>query len=292
MVARAPGRARPADFLALTKPRIVALVQVTVAAGFYLGMVGGGSGRLLWHTLLGSTLVAAGTNALNQVYEADVDARMQRTRNRPIPAGRLSRRAGGAFAWAAGAGGVLYLLLLVNLIVALLAAATLVSYVFLYTPLKRKSPLATLVGAVPGALPVVGGWAAARGGLGFGAGILFALLFLWQLPHFFALAWIYREDYGSAGLKMVGAGDAVGQRTFRQATGYAAALFTVALLPAAAGMAGNVYGLGALALSSWMFWAAASAAQHPSIPSARRLFRVSVAYLPGILLLMMADKLP
>jgi protoheme IX farnesyltransferase len=196
------------------------------------------------------------------------------------------------FAWAVGVGGVLYLLVLVNLIVALLAAATLISYVFLYTPLKRKSPLATLVGAVPGALPVVGGWAAARGGLDSGAWILFALLFLWQLPHFLALAWIYREDYASAGLKMAAQGDAMGHGTFRQATGYAAALFSVALLPAVVGMAGNLYGLGALALSSWMFWAAASAAQHPSIPNARRLFRVSVAYLPGILLLMMVDKLP
>lgn len=280
------------EYLALTKPRIVALVLVTVAAGFYLGAIGGVSAALLLHTLVGTALVAGGTNALNQVYEADVDARMRRTRNRPIPSGRLSRRAGSAFAWAVGVGGVLYLLVLVNLIVALLAAATLISYVFLYTPLKRKSPLATLVGAVPGALPVVGGWAAARGGLGSGAWILFALLFLWQLPHFLALAWIYREDYASAGLKMAAQGDAMGHGTFRQATGYAAALFSVALLPAVAGMAGNLYGLGALALSGWMFWAAASAAQHPSIPSARRLFRVSVAYLPGILLLMMVDKLP
>jgi protoheme IX farnesyltransferase len=292
VVVNLPGRARPADFLALTKPRIVALVMVTVAAGFYLGSAGGASAALLVHCLLGTALVAGGTNALNQVYEADVDALMRRTRNRPIPSGRLSRRAGSAFAWAVGVGGVLYLLVLVNLIVAALAAATLISYVFLYTPLKRKSSLATLVGAVPGALPVVGGWAAARGGLGPGAWILFALLFLWQLPHFLALAWIYREDYASAGLKMAAQGDAMGHGTFRQATGYAAALFSVALLPAVAGMAGNVYGLGALALSSWMFWAAASAAQHPSIPSARRLFRVSVAYLPGILLLMMADKLP
>jgi protoheme IX farnesyltransferase len=280
------------EYLALTKPRIVALVLVTVAAGFYLGAVGGVSAAVLLHTLVGTALVAGGTNALNQVYEADVDARMRRTRNRPIPSGRLSRRAGSAFAWAVGVGGVLYLLVLVNLIVAALAAATLISYVFLYTPLKRKSPLATLVGAVPGALPVVGGWAAARGGLGSGAWILFALLFLWQLPHFLALAWIYREDYASAGLKMAAQGDAMGHGTFRQATGYAAALFSVALLPAVAGMAGNLYGLGALALSSWMVWAAAAAAQHPSIPSARRLFRVSVAYLPGILLLMMADKLP
>jgi protoheme IX farnesyltransferase len=280
------------EYLALTKPRIVALVLATVAAGFYLGAIEEVSAAMLVHTLVGTALVAGGTNALNQVYEADVDARMRRTRNRPIPSGRLSPRAGSAFAWSVGVGGVLYLLLLVSLIVAVLAALTLLSYVFLYTPLKRRSPLATLVGAVPGALPVVGGWAAARGGLGSGAWILFALLFLWQLPHFLALAWIYREDYAAAGLKMAARGDAMGHGTFRQATGYAGALFAVALLPAVAGMAGNLYVLGALTLSSWMFWAAASAAQHPSIPSARRLFRVSVAYLPGILLMMMMDKLP
>jgi heme o synthase len=292
VVDKLPGqRGRPGDFLALTKPRIVALVLVTVAAGFYLGAAGGASAALLLHCLLGTALVAGGTNALNQVQEADVDALMRRTRNRPIPSGRLSRRAGRAFAWAVGVGGVTYLLVFVNLIVAVLAAVTLVSYVFLYTPLKRRSPLATLVGAVPGALPVVGGWAAARGSLGSGAWILFALLFLWQLPHFLALAWIYREDYASAGLKMAAREDMVGHSTFRQATLYAAALFSVALLPALVGMAGNVYALGALALSTWMLWAAASAAQHPSIPSARRLFRVSVAYLPGILVLMMADKL-
>lgn len=280
------------EYLALTKPRIVALVLVTVAAGFYLGATDGVSAAMLAHTLLGTALVAGGTNALNQVSEADVDALMRRTRNRPIPAGRLTPRAASAFAWAVGVGGVLYLALLVSAIVAVLAAATLVSYVFLYTPLKRRSPLATLVGAVPGALPVVGGWAAAHGGLGSGAWILFALLFLWQLPHFLALAWIYREDYAAAGLKMAAQKDAVGHLTFLQATGYAAALFSVALLPALSGMAGSLYGVGALALSSWMLWAAASAAQQPSLPNARRLFRVSVAYLPGILLLMMVDKLP
>ena len=292
MVGSLPGRPRPAEFLALTKPRIVALVEVTVAAGFYLGAVDGGSARLLGHVLVGSTLVAAGTNALNQVYEADVDALMRRTRNRPIPSGRLSPRAAGAFAWGVGLAGVLYLLVFAGLIVTALAAATLASYVFLYTPLKRRTSFSTLVGAVPGALPVVGGWAAARGRLDVGAAILFALLFLWQLPHFLALAWIYREDYASAGLKMAGGRDSAGRDTFVQATLYAAALLSVALLPVVVGMAGFPYALGAFALSAWMVWAAASAAQHPSLPRARRLFRVSVAYLPGILTLMMANKLP
>jgi protoheme IX farnesyltransferase len=280
------------DYLALTKPRIVALVLVTVAAGFYLGAADGVSPWLLWHTLVGTALVAAGTNALNQVFEADVDARMQRTWQRPIPAGRLSRRAGGAFAWTAGVGGVLYLLAFLDGLVAALAAATLGSYVFLYTPLKRRTSLATLVGAVPGALPVVGGWVAARGGFGPEAWILFGLLFFWQLPHFLALAWIYREDYERAGLKMAGEGDAGGHGTFFKASLYAAALLSVALLPAVAGMAGNLYGLGALALSGWMLWTAVAAARHPSLAGARRLFKVSVAYLPGILTLMMVDKIP
>lgn len=285
-------RQRADDYLALTKPRIVALVLVTVAAGFYLGAVAGVSPWLLWHTLVGTALVAGGTNALNQVFEADIDARMERTRHRPIPAGRLSRRAGGAFAWTAGLGGVLYLLSFLGPLVAGLAAATLGSYVFLYTPLKRRTSLATLVGAVPGALPVVGGWVAARGRLGVEAGILFALLFFWQLPHFLALAWIYREDYAKAGLRMAGERDVRGEGTFFKASLYAAALLSVALLPAVAGMAGSLYGLGALALSGWMLWTAITAARHPSLPNARRLFRVSVAYLPGILMLMMMDKIP
>jgi protoheme IX farnesyltransferase len=280
-----------ADYLALTKPRIVALVLVTVAAAFYLGAVSGVSLPLLFHTLIGTALVAGGTNALNQVYEADVDALMRRTRNRPIPAGRLSPLAASVFAWAVGVAGVLYLLAMVYPIVALLAAATLLSYVFLYTPLKRRTPLAVLVGAIPGALPVMGGWAAARGRLDAGAWILFALLFLWQLPHFLALAWIYRADYASAGLKLAGDGEVTGQETFRRATLYAAALLSVGVLPALWGIAGNLYGVGGLALSAWMLWAAAAAARHPSLLSARRLFKVSLAYLPGILVLMMVDKI-
>jgi len=279
------------NYLALTKPRIVALVLVTVAAGFYLGSVGSVSLPLLLHTLLGTALVAGGTNALNQVYEADVDALMRRTRNRPIPAGRLSPLAASTFAWTLGVAGVLYLLIMIYPVVALLAAATLLSYVFLYTPLKRRTPLAVLVGAIPGALPVMGGWAAARGRVDLGAWILFALLFLWQLPHFLALAWIYRADYASAGLKLAGDGDVSGQETFRRATLYAAALLSVGVLPALRGTSGNLYGLGGLALSAWMLWAAATAARHPSVTRARRLFRVSLAYLPGILALMMVDKL-
>jgi protoheme IX farnesyltransferase len=284
-------RIHPGDFLQLTKPRIVLLVVLTVAAGFYLGVVGRVSAPLLLHTLVGSALVAAGTNALNQVLEADLDALMRRTMCRPIPSGRLSAVAGGAFAWAVGAGGVAYLAVFVNVAAALLAALTLGSYVFIYTPLKRRTSFATLIGAVPGALPIVGGWAAARGVPEMGAWILFAILFLWQLPHFLALAWIYREDYSRAGFRMISRGDPGGSSTFRQATVYAAALLSVALAPTLVGVAGTAYFWGGLVLSAWMLWAAASAAWTPTPEHARRLFKASVMYLPALLTLMVLDKI-
>ena len=175
---------RLADVLELAKARIVGLVLVTVAAGFYVANPGDVNWLLLLHSLLGTALVAAGTNALNQVLERDVDARMRRTVNRPLPAGRLAVGTATVGAWTAGALGVAYLAVLVSPVVAVLAALTLLSYVFLYTPLKKRTSLATLVGAVPGALPIVGGWAAAGGGLGVEAFVLFGVLFLWQIPHF------------------------------------------------------------------------------------------------------------
>ncbi|OLE49330.1 MAG: protoheme IX farnesyltransferase, partial [Candidatus Rokubacteria bacterium 13_1_20CM_2_69_58] len=181
-------------FLELTKPRITQLVLLTAAAGFYLGARGTVDLQLLAHTLLGTALVAAGTNAFNQLRERDVDARMRRTQGRPLPSGRVTPRAAGAFAGTISLAGVAYLAWKVNLLTAGLAALTLASYVLLYTPLKRKTSLNTLVGAVPGALPIVGGWTAAGGHLGPAVLALFWILFLWQLPHFLALAWIYRDD--------------------------------------------------------------------------------------------------
>lgn len=289
MVTLAVGRSRLSDYVELTKPGIVALVLVTVAAGLYLGAAGAITGLLLFHALMGSTLVAAGSNALNQVVERDVDARMTRTRSRPIPAGRLTAAAGALVGGALGVSGVLYLTAFVNAPTAFLAAATLVSYVFVYTPLKRRTSLATLVGAVPGALPIVGGWTAARGTVTFEAGVLFALLFLWQLPHFLALAWIYRDDYARAGLRMLSVTDG-GAATFRQALLYAVALLPVSLAPSVVGTAGRVYFFGAIALSLWFLWATVEATRHRSLAAARRLFGVSVMYLPAILVLMMADK--
>ncbi len=280
---------RLSDFLELTKPGIVGLVLVTIAAGFYLGRTGDFGGLLLFHTLLGSTLVAAGSNALNQVLERREDARMQRTRARPVPAGRVSVGVAATFAWVLAVGGIGYLALLVNWLAAALAAATLVTYVFLYTPLKRSTSLATLVGAVPGALPIVGGWAAATGMVPFEAWVLFALLFLWQLPHFLALAWLYREDYQRAGMRMLSLDDD-GSATFRQALLYAVALLPVSLAPTVWGTTGRVYFFGALVLTGWLIWAAGAAALRRTHARARRLFLVSVAYLPVLLVLMMLDK--
>lgn len=285
-----------ADLLALTKPRIVAMVVVTVAAGFVLALAAAAAAPpaaaavLLGHTLLGTALVAAGTNALNQLFERDVDARMERTRQRPLPAGRLTVAAAAAFAWAAGVIGILYLAVSVNLLTAALAAATLGTYAFLYTPLKRRTSLATLVGAVPGALPIVGGWTAAGGSLSLEAWVLFAILFLWQLPHFLALAWIYREDYRRAGLQMLTVTDGDGGTTFRHAALYAAALIPVSLAPAVLQLTGPLYFAGALLLSGWFTWVAAGAALATSQRTARRLFLVSLVYLPALLTLMVLSR--
>jgi protoheme IX farnesyltransferase len=282
--------------LALAKPRIVMLVLVTMAAGYAMAPVLGVVSPAAWvlglfHALVGTALVAGGTNALNQVVERDVDALMARTARRPLPSARLEVREATVFAWLIGASGVAYLAVLVNAVTAVLAALTLASYVFVYTPLKRRTPLSTLIGAVPGALPIVGGWTAAGGTLDTRASILFAILFLWQLPHFLALSWIYRDDYARAGLQMLSVGDADGRMTFRQAALHAAALVPISLAPAVVGMGGPVYFIGAAALSGGYFWASVAAARRPSRAGARRLFTASLIYLPSILALMIADRI-
>lgn len=284
----------PTDLLALTKPRIVALVCVTAAAGYALGLRALPAGTypgtslaatawVLFHTVLGTALAAAGTSALNQLVERDVDALMHRTARRPLPGGRVTPRAAGLFAWAIGALGVLQLWWMVNALTALLAAATLVVYVHAYTPLKRRTHLAALVGAVPGALPIVGGWTAAGAPLDARPAALFAILFLWQLPHVLTLGWMYREDYARAGLRALSVDDETGTATFRQAVLTAAALLPVSLAPAALGMAGRTYFVIALALSSGLLALALGAARAPSRPRARRVFLATLAYLPLLL---------
>jgi protoheme IX farnesyltransferase len=293
LAAIAVPRAAPAIFLELAKPRIVMLVLVTVVAGYSLAPTTAASWPVhllvLIHALLGTALVASGACAFNQIAERDIDALMKRTAGRPIPSGRLSVFEATVFAALTGATGVAYLALLVNVVTAALAAATLLSYALVYTPLKRRTPLATLIGAVPGALPIVGGWTAAGGVLDARAVALFWILFLWQLPHFLALGWIYREEYARAGLKLVStSGD--GRTTFRQAALEAGALLPISLTPTVLGMAGGVYLLGALLLSAYFVGVSISAARAPSTPAARRVFLASLAYLPTLLALMVMDR--
>jgi heme o synthase len=265
-------------------------VLLTAAAGFYLGSTGGIDVRLLVSTLIGVALVAAGTNAFNQVRERDVDARMHRTERRPLPSGRLTPRAAGVFAGIISVAGVVYLAIAVNLLTAGLATLTLASYVLLYTPLKRKTTLNTLIGAVPGALPIVGGWTAAGGAIGPAVAALFWILFLWQLPHFLALAWIYREDYRRGGLAMLSVSDPDGHHTGRMVLLYAVALLPVSLLPTLLGVTGSLYFYGALLLS--LAYAGVSVAMTRATTTARawRVFLVSIVYLPALLTLMVVDK--
>jgi protoheme IX farnesyltransferase len=299
----APGvsSATPARFLALTKPRIVALVVATTAAGYILGaaaVVGTQAGiplaaRLwvLFHALLGTSLVAGGTNALNQVAERDADALMLRTRHRPLPAGHLTPWQARTFAWGIAVLGTAELAFLVNGRTAILAAATLVVYVYAYTPLKRRTSVATLVGAIPGALPIVGGWTAAGAALDARAATLFAILFLWQIPHFLALSWMYRDDYARAGLRMLSVDDTDGRVTFRQAALNAAAMLPVALALWVLGVAGRVYAVGAVGLTVYVLSRALLAASSPSARNARRLFISTLVYLPALLLLMVVDRI-
>ena len=291
MVTASRSKLRFGDLVVITKPRIVLMVMLTVAAGFWMASPTGQSSFLLFTLLLGTALVAAGTNALNQVAERDLDALMHRTRARPLPAGRLSPTVAALLAWLAGVTGIGFLAVTVNLLTAILAAITLLSYVFVYTPLKRHSSTSTLIGAVPGALPIVGGWTAATGSLAFEAWALFWIMFLWQLPHFLALGWLYREDYARARFKMLSSGDTDGRLTFVYASLYAAALVPVSLAPTLLGITGGFYFFGAALLSTGFFVISGAAAKNSSALNARRLFRSSLAYLPLLFLLMAVNRL-
>lgn len=279
-----------ADFVELTKPRITFMVVLTTVAGFLLATPGTVAWELLIHAVIGTALVASGASTLNQVIERRTDARMRRTANRPIPAGRLAPEKAMAFGVALSAVGVTYLALLVNGLTALIGALTLVSYVLVYTPMKRKSSLATIVGAVPGAAPPVMGCTAATGVLGPLAGVLFAILFLWQMPHFLAIAWIYRSDYARGGFPLLTLGHLPGPRTARQMMLYAAALIPVSLLPSALGISGLPYFVGALVLGLVFFGFCFAFSLSQTSRAARRLLLASVVYLPIVLLLMVADQ--
>lgn len=284
-------RRRVADFVALTKPRVVLMVLVTTAAGFYLAAQGGVDGLRLVQTLLGTGLAAAGTMALNQFYERDIDALMERTRLRPLPDGRLEAGDAHWFGWLLIAAGVGYLALAVNLVSAAVVATISASYLFAYTPLKRISPICTIVGAIPGALPPVVGWVAVRGGAGIEAWTLFAILFLWQIPHSLAIAAVYREDYGRAGVRLLPVVEPDGASTARQVVTNSVALAAVGVLPALLGFAGPVYLGVALVLGLTFLGYGVAYARLRDQDSARNVVLASLLYLPLLLAAMAIDKI-
>ena len=281
-----------ADLCELVKARLTSLVLVTTLAGFYLGWNGPMDYGRLFNAMLGTALVAAGAGALNQLLERGPDSLMHRTRERPLPARRMKPDTALLLGFGLAAGGLLYLFFLVNTLSSALAALTMASYVFVYTPLKRVTSLNTLVGAVPGALPPVIGWAAARGSVGVEAGALFAILFCWQMPHFLAIAWMYREDYARGGFVMLTHQDEHGAATGRQAVNYSFALLLVSLTPSLLGMAGRGYFVGAFVLGAGMVYCAARMQLAPAHARARQLFFASIIYLPLLLALLALDKLP
>ena len=284
-------RASAADWLELTKPRITTMVVFTALVGFVTATAVSPWSGLLLAALAGTGLVAGGASALNQVMERDTDALMHRTRTRPIPAGRIRPVEASLFGALLSLAGLALLGALAGPLAALVAFSTWASYLFLYTPLKRRSHLATLVGAVPGALPPVIGWAAASGSLEPGAFILFAIVFLWQIPHFLAIAWLYRDDYERGGLKVLPVIDREGRLTGRQAVLHSVALLVVSLAPVAAGLGGTLYLAGALGLGVGLTLAALQLARARSLAAARSLFLASVLYLPALTSLLLLANL-
>lgn len=283
---------RLADFLQLTKPRLNLLVVFTTAGGYWLGLAGHVDLGLLAHAVMGTALVAGGSAVFNQLYERDVDALMTRTRTRPLPDGRITPPQAFWFGLVLCAAGLAQLAFGANPLAALVAFATLVTYVILYTPLKRRTSFSTVVGAIPGALPPVIGWAAATNTLSREAWLLFAIVFLWQMPHFLALGWMYRDEYRRAGFPILPVSEPDGRSTARQTMAYAAALLPVSLTPAMTGLAGGVYFVVALVLSLGFLWLAFTFARRLTRAAARDLFLGSLLYLPLIWIVMMATRVP
>jgi protoheme IX farnesyltransferase len=286
---RTAARSRGADFLSLTKPRLNSLVLATSVAAYYLG----DGHRLPWlqllHTIVGTALVAGSASALNQLWERDTDRLMRRTRLRPLPDARLHPQDALWFAIAMGAIGLAELTLAVNRLTAVIAALTLASYVFAYTPLKIRTSLSTIVGAIPGALPAVIGWTAATDSLSLGGWVLFGIVFMWQMPHFLALAWMFRDDYANAGIPLLPVIQPDGRTTGHQVVLYSAALIPVSLLPMAAGLASAYYLVGAITLGAILMVLSLEFAQSRSMPAARRLFYGTILYLPLLWAVLLAD---
>jgi protoheme IX farnesyltransferase len=286
-----PTSVRLADLVELVKPGITAMVVLTAGLGFLLAERDAVSFVLLIHTLLGTGLISGGASVLNQVWERETDALMRRTVNRPLPASRIAPDTALLFGVTLAVLGLIELAWAVNLLTALLGAVALAGYVFVYTPLKRVSSLATIVGAIPGAIPPMMGWSAVRNDLDLAAWVLFGILFFWQMPHFLAIAWLCREDYAKAGFPMLTVGDSRGALTASQSILYAAALVPVSLLPSLLGILGTAYFVGALALGLAYLGSAFAFARTRSDSGARKLMFVSILYFPALLLVMLLDRL-
>lgn len=285
-------KSRASAYLELTKPRIVVMELITVGVGYMLGARGGAHPATLAFALLGTALVAGGAGAMNQYAERDRDARMRRTMRRPLPSGLLKPVEAAVFGMALAIVGTIILVLGAGWMPAAVAAAAFVLYVCVYTPMKPLTTLNTAAGAIPGALPPLIGWTAATGTLGIEGWILFLIVFLWQFPHFLAIAWMCREDYERGGMKMLPRVDPTGDMTGRQATLHALALVPVGLMPTVVGLAGSWYFIGALALGLYYLAESAKFWSDVSHAAARRLLLASVLYLPAILLLLVLNPAP
>lgn len=287
----APAVNRVADFIALTKPRLNSLVVVTAAIGYYLGAAEALHLTSLVQAVLGIALVAGGAAGLNQIYERDTDSLMFRTRMRPLAAQRVTTHEALIFSLALVALGLGMLAVTANLLAAFLALLTVVSYNVIYTPMKRRSQLATLVGAVPGALPPMIGWVAARGALTAEAWALFAIVFVWQIPHFMAIAWLYRADFGRAGFPLLPVVEPTGKTAARHAVLFSLMLVPLSLVPYFLGMSGPAYAVGAAAGSLGLLWLALSFGMKRTDERARLLFLGSITYLPVLWGMLIVDRL-
>jgi protoheme IX farnesyltransferase len=287
------------DYIELTKPRITWLILMSTGIGYFFGLRGAANWwdflrsiplLSLLHTVIGTGLMASGTAALNQWYEREADRKMRRTADRPLPSGKLTAGRALAFGAALSLAGFLELWLGVNLLSALIGAFTLASYLFLYTPMKQRTWWSTTVGAIPGAMPPMIGYAAAAGTITLNAWVLGAILFLWQFPHFYSIAWMYREDYARAGIRMLPVVEPDCRSTARQIVLYGIALIPVSLIPAALGMSGRLYLIGALLLGLWFLYSGVRVAVERSLARARNVLITSVLYLPLIYGLMLLDR--
>jgi len=277
-------------YLELTKPRLTMLAVLTALLGYYLGVRGGVNFLRLCNVFFGAVMVGGGANVLNQFFERDTDAMMRRTEGRPLPSGRLNEEQAFNLGLFLSVSGALWYVFLVNVISGVIALVTLVSYLIFYTPLKKKTMLALFVGAIPGALPPVMGWVAATGSLSVEAGVLFAILFFWQVPHFLAIGWMCREDYQRAGIPVMSAADPDGRKTAQRMVFYCAILLAVSVLPWILGLAGGFYLASALILGGTFLGMALMGAKWDRTRYARRLFFASIIYLPLLMIFMALNK--